>query len=494
MRDKNALVLLALVSAAWLAIGLTFKDELRALVLGAVQLQGRGQQAGERLGRVAPPVKPVSVEVHSEPELENRARRLLYEARYAELEQLLEQLHQDAARDPANEFRLSQAYFAFEDTESRMREELDVWIQLRPDSSEAIIARAGHRVEAAWARRGGGYSAEVAKDAMADFARLLDLATRDAEAALVKAPDHPVAWRNLIRAACGSTGASALVPLVRRLGEHAPASYTAHKVVMNFLQPRWGGSYTAMEQYAERAQAGRARNPRLEILRGFPYWAAGVDAASAEDYVKAVELFDRALSYGADGDFLEDRSRALKKLLRFKEAMADMKARHESFPTRRSKGALDDAQKDMRDIAYDLHRAKEDVQAIKAYEAFLEVWPDDEDVLFYQAQVSSRLNHYGEAMRIYRRVIELNPTRFEAVKGADQVLAREKRWNEILPLWDAYLSLVPDNGEAWFEQGGTYYQMGDIRRAYANTVKACELKHDAACAWRQRLAGHPALK
>lgn len=496
-QDRSLWILLAAAGAFWGTIGALYHEEIRKVATVVMEGgPGGGPEARREQARAhpAPPAKPVEFSLSAEPELENQALRLLYEAKYEELEQLLEQLRQAAASDPAQEYRLLQAYYAFEDLQSRTREEIEAWIQLRPQSTEAVVARSVQRIEAAWARRGTGYSKDVADEAMADFARLLELAKLDAEAALARWPDHAVAWRSLIRAACGSEGTDVLPGLIDRLLQQAPAGYAAHRTVMNFLQPRWGGSYPAMERYAELAQAQRERNPRLEVLRGYPYWAEGVDAASDKDYERALALHTRALSFGDDADFLDGRARALKRLLRFKEAVADMETQHSRFPTRKTRKALEGAKDEMREIAYDLARDKKTAEALQAYQAFLEVWPDDEDVLFYMAQAASQLNHYADAMRAYRRVIELNPRRFEAVQGADYTLARERRWEQILPLWDAFLELEPEHGEAWFEQGGTYFQMGNIPKAYANAAKACELKHQPACAWKQRLSQHPSLK
>jgi tetratricopeptide (TPR) repeat protein len=490
----NKGLLAALVAVALVAV-IFFSDELRR-VGWAVQyaVKARQEPAQAPRARATPPVKPAEFKGSAEPELQNKVRDLLYAAKYAELEQLLEKLRQDTARDPGNEYQLLHAFGAFEDTESRMREEIDAWIEQHPDSAAARIARGGQRTEAAWERRGTKSSAEVADDAMADFSRVLELAKKDAELALARVPDHPVAWRLLIRASGGTQGAGALEALIPRVQQQAPASYLAHRNVLMFLQPRWGGSYAAMEAYAEAAQAARDKNPRLEVLRGYPYWAAGYTAQVAKDHDQAIALYDRALRFGEDPVFLSDRANALMRALRFKESLADLARVHERFPTRESKKQLDEAQSKMRNSAYALHRAKDDAQALKAYTAFLEVWPDDEDALFYSATVSSRLNHYGEALRGYKRVLALNPEHFEAVKGADQVLAYEKRWPEILALWEDYLGRVPDNGQAYFERGGTYFQMHDIPNAYKNAAKACELKVDAACAWKQRLASHPSVK
>lgn len=495
-QDRSLWILLAAAGVFWGAIGALYHEEIRSVATAVMAGPGGGPAARREQARAnpAPPARPVEFSLLAEPELEVQALRLLYEAKYEDLEQLLEQLRQAAASDPAQEYRLQQGYYAFEDLQSRTREEIDAWIQARPQSTEAVVARSVQRIEAAWARRGGGYSKEVAEEAMADFRRLLALAKLDAGTALAHWPDHAVAWRSLIRAACGSEGTDVLPDLIDRVMQQAPASYTAHRTVLHFLQPRWGGSYAAMERYAEMAQSQRERNPRLQVLRGFPYWAEGVDAASDKDYERAYTLHTRALSFGDEASFLDDRAKSLKRLLRFREAMTDMETRHTRFPTRASSKALNDARKDMREIAYDLGRNNKTAEAIRAYESFLDVWPDDEDVLYYMAQAASQLNHYADAMRAFRRVIELNPRRFEAVKGADYTLARERRWEQILPLWDAFLELEPEHGEAWFEQGGTYFQMGNIPKAYANAARACELKHQPACAWKQRLSQHPSLK
>ena len=456
-------------------------------------LPGRASQP-EGVALAPVPAKPTAFELHSEPELTNSTRKLLYEARYAELEQQLELLRQDAARDPANEYRLIQAYSAFDDAELRMREEIDAWIQERPESGEALIARARQRAESASKRRGGGFAKEVAEEAMADFGRLMELSAKDAERAIVKLPQHPVAWMTLLRASCGTVGTDCLNGLAQRIDEQVPASYAVHKTAMHYMQPRWGGSYRMMEKYAEYVQKHAAKNPRLAILRGFPSWAAGEDAYTAKNYQAAYELYDRALAFGEDGSFFHDRANALIKLNRYGEALADLRRWHERWPSKDSAEALDGVRKRMREAAYDLHREKKHEEALQAYDAYLEVWPDDEDAHFYRAELANQLDKYGEALRSYRRVIEINPTRFEAVKGADHTLAREKRWDEILPLWAAYLALKPEHGEAYFERGGTYFQMGDMRNAYENAAKACDLGHAPACAWRNRLKTHPSLK
>lgn len=493
-----ALVMLwaALGSAVWygyLPVPAPLRQMWDSTAAGQV-LSALRSSPGQAAEPAQPPATPARFATPTEPQLEDQVRALLYATRYAELEELLERVHQDYVREAANEYRLYQAYAAFGGEEARLREEIDAWVQARPDAYQARLGRAVQRVELAWVRRGRKFSRDVAPEAKEDFVRLLQLAGEDIEAVLAATPGHPLAWRARIRIAGGVGGASAAFAQGEGLARDAPGSYLAHKALINFLQPRWGGSYAAMESYAAQAQVRAGENPQLGVLLGFPYWARAKDIEERDDYDNAIAYYDKALAYGDEAYFLQDRSDALLKLLRFKEAMADMQRENQRFPTHKTRKALDGAPDRMRKRAYELHRAQEHVRAMRAYDAFLELWPDDEDVLLYQAQILADLNRYAEALRNFRRVIQLNPTRFEAVQGADHALAREQRWNEILPLWNAYIERTPDKAEAYMERGGTYFHMQDMAEAYANAARACELGLETGCAWKARLATHPAAR
>lgn len=69
---------------------------------------------------------------------------------------------------------------------------------------------------------------------------------------------------------------------------------------MTALEPRWGGSYDAMEKFADQAQKYAAQNPRLVSLKGFADADRADEASSAGDSRKAIRLCNQALEEGGD--------------------------------------------------------------------------------------------------------------------------------------------------------------------------------------------------
>lgn len=460
---------------------------------------GQIEQAVRRSRResVPPPRSPGAppqFEVRSEPLLGEQLRELLYAGQHTALEGRLRELRDAYESDASTEFQLDQAYLGLAGAEPRLREEIEAWVQQRPSSAEAQLARAALRVEAALARRKGQTAKEAGEATMQDFERLMQLAATDAEAVLATDPGHPVAWKALLRSEGGRHGSTGVLALRDRLNRDAARSYLAQRTLLHFLQPRWGGSYEAIALEATRAQAGLTQNPRLAVLLGVPYWAAGADLASADRAEEALPYFDKALTFGEDPRFLEDRARALMELSRFSAALADLRQEHARFPTDETRERLGRARERMRQRAYRLHGDGAHTAALQAYSAYLELWPDDSEVLFNQGKTFSALNRHAEALRSFRQVIEQDPVHFDATRHADMALARDKRWPEVLALWAAYLEQKPDHAEAHMERGGAYFHMGDMVQAYTSASRACELGLEVGCSWKARLRTHPAVQ
>ena len=86
------------------------------------------------------------------------------------------------------------------------------------------------------------------------------------------------------------------------------------------------------------------------------------------------------------------------------------------------------------------------------------------------------------AEQYLRTAIELRPDYFDAYKWLDYTLMNRKDWDTILALWDQYLTLKPDDAEAYFERAGTYYHKKDMVNHHMNDLrKACSLGHKKAC-------------
>lgn len=87
-------------------------------------------------------------------------------------------------------------------------------------------------------------------------------------------------------------------------------------------------------------------------------------------------------------------------------------------------------------------------------------------------------------------MIALQPTNFEAHRYADRLLSQQRRWDEILEMWNGYIAKAPPNAEAYFERGGANFHKGDLVAAQADAAQACRLGKAAGCAWEARLKAH----
>jgi tetratricopeptide (TPR) repeat protein len=140
-----------------------------------------------------------------------------------------------------------------------------------------------------------------------------------------------------------------------------------------------------------------------------------------------------------------------------------------------------------REQAFRLHRDNRWEDAIAVYDQLLHEDEKDAKLHYWRGMAHWRLDHTDEALQDFRRVIELDPTNFEAYRSADRILSRQQRWDEILEIWDAYIARTPTSAEAYFERGGTNFHKGDLAAAQADAAKACELGKAEACQWVERV-------
>lgn len=131
--------------------------------------------------------------------------------------------------------------------------------------------------------------------------------------------------------------------------------------------------------------------------------------------------------------------------------------------------------------AFDLHRKQQPAQAIAIYDELLRDSGDDAELLYWRGMARWKLGDDDAALQDFRRVIDIEPGNFEAHRGADGILSRQKRWDEILAIWNGYIRASPSDAEAYYERGGTHFRKGDLAAAHADAARACELGKAEAC-------------
>jgi len=140
-----------------------------------------------------------------------------------------------------------------------------------------------------------------------------------------------------------------------------------------------------------------------------------------------------------------------------------------------------------REQAFSLHREKRWADAVAAYDELLDEAEQDAELHYWRGMAHWQLGRSDEALKDFRRVIELEPTNFDAHRSADRILSNQRRWDEILEMWNRYILRVPSSGDAYFERAGTNFHKGDLMGAQLDAARACELGKAEACPWAERL-------
>jgi tetratricopeptide (TPR) repeat protein len=144
-------------------------------------------------------------------------------------------------------------------------------------------------------------------------------------------------------------------------------------------------------------------------------------------------------------------------------------------------------QQQRRNDAFRLHRAERWEEAMARYDQLLREWEPDAELHYYRGAVHWKLGHPDQALEDFRRVIDLDPTHFDAHRHADWLLSQQQRWDEVLDMWNAYIAHTPSSAEAYFERGGTNFHKGDVVAAQADAAQACRLGKAEGCVWAERL-------
>jgi tetratricopeptide (TPR) repeat protein len=259
-------------------------------------------------------------------------RALLHHGQFAALDSFFTAAADSAHVDYRNESRLYTGYEAFENDTS-LAGPLDRWVQARPASAPARIARAAYLANEAWRARGTAYAKDTPAGAIERMNGLLAQATRDLESAAAMTPRSAAAYR--LRLQIGKVKGDPFVThqyLTQGLAD-IPASYGMRRQYLRNLIPRWGGTHDAMRAFAQESQALADRNPRLHALLGF------VDLDSAEvleiqgNQSAALALYTTALTYGDEFVFHLERGQLLVRMGRNADALPDLDTAVAMVPT-----------------------------------------------------------------------------------------------------------------------------------------------------------------
>ena len=228
---------------------------------------------------------------------------LIQELRDRKFQQLDTQLNSYQKAFEGNvleEGNLAIAFDTFGFTDPALTPILEEWVKNEPSSYPAHLARAEHLLALGWQARGDRSTEKTSEQQFNEMQNLFGEGVKEAIAAIKLNPKSSIGYALIIDATKGAGSGDGLRRAYAVGIKNVPLSLSIRTYVMTALEPRWGGSYDAMEKFAGEAQKYAAQNPRLVSLKGFADADRADEASSAGDQRKAIRLCNKALEEGGD--------------------------------------------------------------------------------------------------------------------------------------------------------------------------------------------------
>lgn len=179
---------------------------------------------------------------------------------------------------------------------------LYAWLDDEPDSYIANIWLAAHLDAKAWDIRGNKFVSQTLIEHTDAYRTLQQDAIHYAEVARELRPDLPYAYAMLVQyygSGNNPRGELGQARFEEALAQH-PESYMVRVRRMSRLQPRWGGSYQAIDDVVEASEPYWESNPLLRELAFYPLLARARDLWDGHgvdrNLASARELFEQAFA------------------------------------------------------------------------------------------------------------------------------------------------------------------------------------------------------
>lgn len=150
------------------------------------------------------------------------------------------------------------------------------WLEANPKSVFAYTIQAETYLSASYKARGYDYAAETGEEQFRQMHRHLVDAKKSAEIALSISPESAITWVALASISIIENDHELDFRVMKRAFEKDEYCAEFARFIMVDLLPRWGGSYEAMQDYAEHLKSKIPLNPMLLL----PIYAADMDVAS----------------------------------------------------------------------------------------------------------------------------------------------------------------------------------------------------------------------
>ena len=447
-------------------------------------------------------------------------RNLLKKENFVKLNRLASDFQQCFRDDPSCEYKIYDYFRIFEATSPEHEDLLNRWVAATPEHFAPYLARAHYHYRLAWKSRGHDYASETSEEQFKGMELHFEKASSDLNAALRIDPYLLPAYLLAIHIDTAGNGHIGVDAAYLKGKSLFPRSYLLYHSMSWAKIPRWGGSYPEMERIAREAMENSNHAPRFYTLFGEIYTDQAWAARKENKLDLAMELYSKALEYGERSSFLEERARtrmmmndfdgaltdvdrsiALRSLVlppyqlraniylkknELTKAVAELRFMEEQFP---DDADVDEwkqsATKRFLNEGHLLYKTNLDAAVLK-YDTAIELDPRHAEAYYWRGMAQSKLKKPDLALADLKTAVAHNPRHFDACRMLDYQLGTEGKWDEVVGYWSRFLELEPNNADAWLERAGALKHKGDMKTAYADLNRACELGKADACKILQR--------
>ena len=167
---------------------------------------------------------------------------------------------------------------------------LNAWREQFPESATPTLLLAQLYRNRGYAERGGGLAWTVGSEKWESFRRYLAKA-RESLQGSPKSKLDPHWYAMMLEIAGLQSDDKVFYATLDELSKKTPNYHWAWFTAANFLQPKWGGNYEAIEAFANSAvTANRANGPESKAMYARIYWSLSSDMGKANLDRKSTRL------------------------------------------------------------------------------------------------------------------------------------------------------------------------------------------------------------
>jgi tetratricopeptide (TPR) repeat protein len=337
-------------------------------------------------------------------------------------------------------------------TEQGIKTHLDGWCSQTDPSSYAFTMRGFFLVESAWQIRGTGFAYTVKKKDHNAFKEMLVLAQKDFETAYRINPNDPCTASEYITVCTGlSLPEETMNKWFERATSVDPCFYTPYWKKLNFLLPKWHGTWEKASGFAD-------------------YWYKNAPRGSAAYLLKSTLIIQEAAAFTWRIVDEEESIAATRYFLEKKGYLKELEGIYQRY--------IDDFPKSCtaRLNFASLYRSIGDYRRALPYcDQAISIDPERLDVYSERGHIYYMLKNYDEALQEYYTVLESSPDNEEALFFIGSIELDRNRLEESLQAFNKLIQINPKHEVAFLRRAIAHTYMGNTRSAIADNLQAISL-------------------